>query len=224
MIQWLINKVMKVREKRWLNIFTVILRILIGFAFLPAGLKKVSGQPFTDPANTGIFHEFVQIFHQTGFFYTFVGVLQLLAATLLMTQHFASLGAVLIFPILTAILVFCWSTMVIPTATVASLMFLGVVFLLLWDMHKWIGVFRPDGHTLSVDMTTPAPKTNMSLWSRCGWAIIILYFGAAALTGEVYRPKGPDWTNPNFIVLQVITLLPVLTFIIDHRQYRRKQG
>ena len=80
--------------------------MLIGFAFIPAGLKKLLGQPFTDPTNTGVFHDFLHAFHSTGLFYQFVGALQLTAAVLLITQRHATLGAVLIAPILVAIFVF----------------------------------------------------------------------------------------------------------------------
>src|SRR5689334_12862731 len=70
MVAWL-------RQRRWAHLAVVNLRILIGFAFLPAGLKKILGEPFTDPGNRGPFHEFLHAFHATGHFYTFVGVVQL---------------------------------------------------------------------------------------------------------------------------------------------------
>jgi uncharacterized membrane protein YphA (DoxX/SURF4 family) len=224
MITWLGNTVLKARKKRWMHIFVIVLRILIAFAFIPAGLKKVIGQPFTDAANTGIFHEFVQVFHDTGFFYYFVGAMQLLAAVLLMTQRFATLGAVIMTPILGTILVFCWSTWVVPTATVVTLMSLGLLLLLLWDIHKWKSLFSPDGAQINRTLPPVHPTIDMKLWTRCGWAILLFYFGTAAITGEVYRPKGADWSNPNFVVLQVILVLPLLTFVIDYRRSRQKRS
>jgi len=128
------------RRKRWINVFIVNLRILIGFAFVPAGLKKVLAQPFTDPDNTGVFHEFLHAFYATGFFYQFVGVVQLTIAVLLMTQTFATLGALMAFPVIATITVFCWSTWVTPTATVATLMLLGTATLVLWDIDRWRGI------------------------------------------------------------------------------------
>src|SRR5512139_2368927 len=99
----------RLRRKRWAHLVVVNLRILIGFAFLPAALKKILDQPFTDPANTGRFHDFLDAFHATGWFYQFVGVAQLCAAVLLCTQRFALAGAFVALPILTAITAFCWS-------------------------------------------------------------------------------------------------------------------
>ena len=72
---------------------------------------------------------------------------------LLFTQRFATLGAVLALPILTAITVFCWSTHVYPTATIATLMWLGTLGLVMWDFHKWRGVFARDDrpHDLRIE-------------------------------------------------------------------------
>src|SRR3954452_15236135 len=121
-----------------------LLRIALGFALLPAGLKKVLGAPFTEPANHGPFHDFLHAFYATGFFYTFVGLSQLTTAFMLMTQRWASLGALLMAPIVTVILVFCWSTGVIPTASVVTLMFLGTLLLLTWDQAKWRPLLSAD--------------------------------------------------------------------------------
>ena len=208
---WLEERIARAHKCRGICISTIVLRMMIGFAFIPAGLKKLLGQPFTDPANTGVFHEFLHAFHATGRFYQFVGALQLTAAVLLITLRHATLGAALIAPILVTILVFCWSTGVVPTAIVVTLMSVGLLALILWDIQRWKAL---------LGMTTPAPPpahpvVNMRLWSRCGWLILLLYFGNTAITGQVYRPMGVEWSNPSFIVLLIIAVLPVVTFVLD---------
>ena len=210
-LTWLEERIARAHECRGIYISAIVLRMMIGFAFIPAGLKKLLGQPFTDPTNTGVFHEFLHAFHATGRFYQFVGALQLTAAVLLITQRHATLGAALIAPILVAIFVFCWSTGVVPTAIVVTLMSLGLLALILWDIQRWKAL---------LGMITPAPPTvhpvvNMRLWSRCGWLILLLYFGNTAITGQVYRPMGVEWSNPSFIVLLIIAILPVVTFALD---------
>jgi len=221
MLNWLEKNVNRARERRSLHIFVIVLRMMIAFAFIPAGLKKVIGERFTAAEKTGPFNEFVHAFFDTGLLYHWVGALQLVAACLLMTQRFATLGAILMAPILFTILVFCWGVMVIPTATVVTLMSLGIVGLLLWDIHKLKLLFMEDGQQVNFTLPGPHPNIDMTLWTRCGWLILILYFGTAALTQSVYRPMGADWSNPSFIVLQMITVLPLITFIID---YRRSKG
>ena len=217
MLHWIEKSVERAHGIRGAHIFVIVLRILIGFAFIPAGLKKILGQPFTDPANTGVFHEFLHAFHDTGLFYRFVGAMQLFAAILLMTQYHATLGALIITPIVITIFVFCWSTMVVPTASVVTLMLMGVTLLLLWDIGRWKGLLTSES---SEAMVSPPSHigVDLKLWSRCGWLILVLYFGHTAITGEVYRPKGVDWTNPSFILLQLIALLPILTFFLDSRR------
>jgi uncharacterized membrane protein YphA (DoxX/SURF4 family) len=193
----------RARSARWLNLAIVNLRLLIGFAFVPAGMKKVLGQPFTDPHNTGTFHEFLHAFHATGFFYRFVGVVQLTVALLLLTQRFARWGALLALPVITAIMVFCWSTGVVPTAIVATLMFLGVLALVAWDSRA---------------PAAPAP-IRMRVWQVCGAAILLLYLGACALSGEIYRPrKGAEWHRPEYYALLAMPLLPLLALALERRR------
>ena len=88
-LTWLEERIARAHEHRRIYISIIVLRMMIGFAFIPAGLKKLLGQPFTDPANTGVFHEFLHAFHATGLFYQFVGALQLTAAVFLITQRHA---------------------------------------------------------------------------------------------------------------------------------------
>jgi uncharacterized membrane protein YphA (DoxX/SURF4 family) len=186
---------------RWVHLGVVNLRILIGFAFVPAGLKKVLRQPFTDPDNHGPFHDFLHAFHATGFFYQFVGILQLTAALLLFSQRWARAGALIALPIITAIMVFCWSTGVVPTATVATLIFLGVALLLLWD-H-------------------PAPRPApfpLRPWQVCGAAVLALYAAACAISGEVYRPRPGGERGAPFYLLSAIPLVPLLTLALTRRR------
>lgn len=189
------------------------LRILVGFAFLPAGLKKVLGQPFTDPGNHGPFHEFLHAFHATGGFYRFVGMLQLVAAALLMTQRGAVHGARLMLPIITAICALCWSTAVYPTATVTTLILLAVLGLVVWDLAG-----AQLGPSPALAAHDPRP------WERCGAAILALYLGACAVSGGVYRPRGVDLAHPGFYVLLVIAVLPLATLAWTRRAARARRG
>lgn len=201
--------VQSAHRRRWAHFVVVNLRILVGFAFVPAGLKKVLDQPFTDPGNTGAFHEFLHAFRATGAFYQLVGVLQLAAALLLMSQRFALAGAAIALPILTAIVGLCWSTGVYPTATIATLMWLAIVALIAWEWPRWRGA------------AAAPPLVELRAWQACGAVILALYGGLCVATSEVYRPRGAaDRGEPGFIVLNVIALCPVVTLAIDHARRR----
>lgn len=208
------------RRRRGLHLLVIQLRFLIGFAFLPAGLKKILGQPFTAVENHGRFHDFLHAFRDTGGFYHSVGALQLVAAALLITQRFALLGALVALPILTAILALCWSTAGIPTTVVVTLMWGGTIGLVLWDVRKWRDVVSADHAALAstplvVDAVAPVVH---GLWAACGVAIIGLYLAMTVLAGEIYRPRGMEWSVPSFYLLVAMPLLPFATWIYERRR------
>lgn len=211
------------RTKRWATLCVVNLRILIGFAFLPAGLKKLLAEPFTDPAKVGRFHDFLDAFHATGWFYQFVGLTQLVAATLLITQRFATLGALLAVPITATISAFCWSTGAgIPTITVITLMCLGSAGLALWDLPRLRWIVARDDRAHDAHIPARIATVDMRLWQLCGATIVTLYFGACAAMGGVYRPKGMELSEPAFYVMPTIFLLPIITLVIDQRRSRAR--
>lgn len=213
----LAKRLEQLRQRRWARACVANLRLLIGFAFVPAGLKKVLGEPFTAAENVGPFHEFLHAFHATGFFYQFVGLLQLLAALLLLSQRWAWLGAALVLPLITAILTFCWSTAVYPTACVVSLMFLGVLTLLLWDLPRWQRVFTlEDGAASRRELGHEARP-----WQASGVAISLLYLAACALAGGVYRPRGAEWGQPAFYLLVLSGLTPLVAWAWELLSARR---
>ncbi|MBA3465385.1 MAG: hypothetical protein H0T46_35970 [Deltaproteobacteria bacterium] len=215
------NLVRRSRQLRWINVAVVNLRFLIGFAFIPSALKKLLDQPFTDPTNHGRFHDFLHAFHATGWFYSFVGAMQITAAALLFTQRFATIGALLALPILTAITAFCWSTQVYPTATIATMMWLGTIGLVLWDLDKWRGIFARDDRSHEIRTTPITARIDLRLWAYCGVAMFVVYLGSSLIHGGVYRPRGIELDKPAFYVLPAVMLLPIVTFIIDQRRARR---
>lgn len=219
--QLLANLVLRVRRRRWPQLFVVITRILLAFAFVPAGLKKVLYQPFTDPQHTGVFHEFLHAFYATGAFYQFVGAVQLFGALLLLSQRFAAAGAFIFTPILTVIMVFCWSTHVYPTAVVVTLMFLAALGLLLWDIAKLPGLLSSYKGESGVRIAHLPSLVDLKLWAGSGLFVVALYLVTCVAQGEVYRPKGAELDTPAFYVFPLMLLSIAVTFIIDEVRYRR---
>lgn len=207
------------RARRSLNLLVANVRILIGFGFLPAGLKKVLGERFTDAGNVGPFHDFLHAFWATGPLYRFVGIVQLTGALLLMTQRFAAVGAALLLPVLSVITVFVWTTAGVPTIATATLMLAGVAALLVWDLHRWRAILVPEGQVAPPSLA-PADILDRRLWERAGLAVALLYFTSCLLHGGVYRPRGPDWSEPAFYVLPAVTLIPIVALVLDHLRHR----
>lgn len=148
------------RKNRIINRGVINLRYFIGLGFIPSGLVKVMGQPFANPENTGVFAEFLHAFHATGFYYSSVGFLQMLAGVLLMTQRFATVGALLFLPVIFNITILTISTIGSLTPVIASLMLLGILFLLFWDLPKWINIFRKDQGAFSANWAADLPTYN----------------------------------------------------------------
>lgn len=223
MLDALERKILSLHERRTPWLCVAVARIFLAFAFVPAGLKKVLGEPFTDPSKTGEFHEFLHAFHATGAFYSFVGAVQLLAAGLLLSQRFASLGAALFAPILSVILVFCWSTGVYPTATVVTLMWLTTLALVGWDLDRWRALTKAPGAARPARAAAPLPL-DLRLWAACGLITTGLYLVVCLLTGEIYRPRGAEWSKPQFYVFPVMLASVVVTWVVDRSRWRKGRG
>jgi uncharacterized membrane protein YphA (DoxX/SURF4 family) len=206
----------QLRARRWAHLMIVNLRILLGFAFLPAGIKKILHQPFTDPANSGPFHDFLHAFYATGFFYQFVGGVQLAAAALLLTQTQPLLAALTALPVFTVITVFCWSTGVWFTAVFVTLMLCGCLLLVLWDYPRWKPLLGSDPAALPIH-ESEAALLDTRAWRLCGSAILFFYTGTCIYQGGVYRPMGVELDNPAFWVLPALILFPGITWLIEQR-------
>lgn len=211
----------RLHARRSAQLAVANLRIVVGFAFVPAGLKKLLGQPFTDPGNAGVFHDFLDAFLATGGLYRFVGAMQLAVAVLLMTQRFAALGAALALPIAAAITAFTWSTARAPTVIVTTLLTLALAGLLTWDLRRWVAMLTERALPPPPPPTSPAP-IERRLWAWCGLAVIATYGGLCLALGEVYRPRKPQPDSPAYFVMPALPLLPLATGLIERRRRRAR--
>ena len=167
------NLYFRIRKSRLINRGVINLRYIIGIGFIPSGLIKLVNKPFTNPENTGVFAEFLHAFYDTGFYYNSIGFFQLLAGVLLITQRFATLGAFIFLPIILNIAILTLSTIGSLTPVIATLMLLGIVFLLLWDLPKWINIFRKDQSAFSSNWAGELPTYN-SIDNYTGLALLLL--------------------------------------------------
>jgi uncharacterized membrane protein YphA (DoxX/SURF4 family) len=125
----------ELRRNRWLRWFAIFCRIALALGFIPAGIVKVTGERFTGlPPNNPLGHYFDALF-LTGFYYTFIGAAQLVAALLLLIPRTALMGAVFYFPIILNIFVLTHATRFNGTRIV-TLMLLANLFLLVWDYDR----------------------------------------------------------------------------------------
>ena len=131
------------KRNKWFRYFTVFCRVALALGFIPSGIEKIMGERFTAlPANHPLGHYFDALY-LTGYYYTFIGVGQVITALLLLIPRTALLGAVLYFPTILNICILTYATRFEGTR-ITTLMLLANLYLLCWDYEriKYILPFR----------------------------------------------------------------------------------
>jgi hypothetical protein len=126
-----------------LRVFTVLVRVVLALAFVPSGLVKIMGEPFTTlPVSDPVGYFFAGFFSAHGY-YRFIGVAQWVAGGLLLIPRTATLGALVYLPIIVNI--FAITVAIGPafagTRVVTGAMMSANVYLLCWDWDRWKHVF-----------------------------------------------------------------------------------
>jgi len=126
----------KIYSKKIFVIFTWSTRILLFLGFLPSGLKKLIGERFTILGLDTPVGFFFEALYRTGFYWNFLGFIQLMAGILLLIPKTSFLGALLYFPIIFNIFVIVISMHFTGTPFIVGLMLLANIYLLIWDYKK----------------------------------------------------------------------------------------
>lgn len=134
MIAWITS----LRKYKSIHLLVVYTRYLIGGAFAFASIIKIKGERFISVDGTGYpVHStphFFETLYQSGLYWQFLGWSQLVAALLLMTQRFATIGAILFLGIITNIVVITLSYDFALTPLITVMILLATVLLLVWDL------------------------------------------------------------------------------------------
>ena len=129
-------------------------RILLCAGFLPTGIVKMLGQPFTVISTKTPVGLFFHAMHQTGPYWQFLGATQVIASILLLIPAAAHLGAMIFFPVILNIFVITVSMDFKGTPVVTGLMLLASLLLVVWDYHRWRGLVT----TEPLSIATPEPR------------------------------------------------------------------
>lgn len=124
------------KSDKWFKGFAVFCRIALAVSFIPTGIVKILGQRFAEglPTHNPLGHYFDALL-LTGYYYTFLGVVQVITAILLLIPRTALLGALMYFPIVTNICVLTYATRFDGTRLITMAM-LASLFLLVWDYDR----------------------------------------------------------------------------------------
>lgn len=127
----------KLRANSLLIAFTWFTRILLAIGFIPPGIKKIVGEPFTLLGPESQIGYFFDALYKSGFYYEFIGWAQVTAAVLLVIPKTTTIGAVIYLPIMINIFVVTVSMHFVGTPYITGLMLLANVFLIIWDIRKF---------------------------------------------------------------------------------------
>ena len=153
---------------KWFKRFAVFCRIALAASFIPTGYVKIIGERFTGlPHNNPLGHYFDAL-HLTGYYYTFIGIIQIIIALLLLIPRTSLLGALLYFPIIVNICVLTYATRFDGTRLI-TMMVLACLFLLVWDYDR-----------LKQILPFKQPKTDPPLLKKpLGMRLRIIFFGGS---------------------------------------------
>lgn len=157
------------RADKWFIKFAVFCRIALAAGFIPAGIVKIMGERFAAglPSNNPLGHYFDAL-QLTGYYYTFIGIVQIIAAILLLIPRTSLLGALMYFPIIINICVLTYATRFDGTR-INTMMVLACLFLLIWDYDR-----------LKQILSVKQPKADPPvLKNPLGKRLRILFFGGS---------------------------------------------
>lgn len=124
------------KSDKWFRNFAVFCRLALAASFIPSGLIKILGERFASglPSNNPLGHYFDAL-QLTGYYYTFIGVVQVVTALFLLIPRTSLLGALMYFPIILNICVLTYATRFAGTR-LNTMMLLASLFLLLWNYDR----------------------------------------------------------------------------------------
>ena len=124
------------KSDKWFQNFAVFCRIALAASFLPSGYVKIMGQRFAE----GLSHNnplgrYFDALLATGYYYTFIGVTQVVIALLILIPRTALLGTLMYFCVIVNIGVLTSATRFHGTRIV-TIMILACLYLLIWDYDR----------------------------------------------------------------------------------------
>ena len=139
---------LEAKGNKWFHYFAIFLRLALAFGFITSGMVKIMGERFA--SGLSVNHpmgQYLEALHHTGFYYTFIGVLQVIAAILLLIPRTVILGALFYFPVILNICVLSYAVRFEGSILTSPLMVLGCLFLIFWNYEK-IKYILPFNHTI----------------------------------------------------------------------------
>jgi uncharacterized membrane protein YphA (DoxX/SURF4 family) len=204
----------RIRAYYPLNLLVWLTRYLLAFAFIPSGMKKILGQRFTSISTDNPIGYFFEALFRTGMYWNFLGWGQLIAAVLMMTQLFATLGNLIFFFIITNIFFITVSMHFTGTWLIALLMLFASTCLLLWDSNRLQYIISQKGF-LNTNKDVIFPNAS-KLWQISGLLLFILSVSYTLVDNMITSNH-----LQLFLVFFVVIIMTVIVTIIVEFKNRK---
>ena len=156
---------------------TMMCRILLAVAFIPTGSVKLMGERFTSLGMNTSVGAFFEAMYQTGGYWRFLGLSQVLAGALLLIPATAFYGALLFLPILVNVVVITIAIEFKGTPVITVAMLLANLWLLAWHWPRWRAVLISSGER--------RVTRGFSRLERAGWLL-----GGASVAAFFFAVRG----------------------------------
>lgn len=202
-----------------MNVLVILVRYLIGFAFIPSGMVKLLGLRFTSLPTSNPVGYFFDAMYKTGIYWYLLGLAQVVAAGLLMTQRFAALGSAVYFTIMVNIWAITVGVNFQGTWVITSLMLLASLFLIVWDAPKFRPLLLRETSTIII---TPSKEQYVPamVWTWLGVFLFAFFFAVTLLFRYVAIFK--TYAIPIFLTIGVFVLALVLLALCKEWIHRSK--
>ena len=174
-IQKLDNLHLWFRQNWWLRFFTLFTRFALAIGFIFPGYVKIIGERFTDLHNNQPMGHYLQALFETGYYYTFIGIMQIVAGVLLLIPRTVLLGVIIYLPIILNICILSWSVRFEGSLFTSPLMVIACLYLLWWHFDRVKYLLPLQAKSL------PAVVPKQELNKKFPWAFFM--FVAVTLVG-----------------------------------------
>ena len=191
------NFFIKVKQNRWIWLFSIFCRITLAFGFLAGGFVKIIDERFA--SGLSIIHpmgSYLNALHHTGYYYTFIGIAQILAAVFLLIPRMVFLGALLYFPIILNIFLLSYAVRFEGSLLTSPLMLLANIFLLCWHYDR-LKFILPIKDPKPVNLPKPIKYSNKFPFKfvfGSAAAVTVILAGVFAMSTYAVMPENsiPD--------------------------------
>lgn len=141
------------REFLIFKLFYWTIRVGLGMTFLISGIRKLPGVKFTQipmvdsEGVENLVGLYFYAMHETGFYWNFIGYVQIMLGIFVFFNRFVILVFVLMMPITINICLISFALNMRGTPIITTCMVLGNVFLLLWHYEAYLPLLKSAKNT-----------------------------------------------------------------------------